>query len=247
MSTDLHPRTTSAEAQVLLSCEQLVVGYKGQGLLPPVDVNIRRGRLLAILGRNGSGKSTFSKTLLGFLPPVSGKVRRADPPPRLAFMAQAATIDPLVPLRAREVVASGTLSGWSFLRRQPRVRGAVDGALAAADATALSGSFVRDLSEGQRQRVLLARLLAARADVVFLDEPTAAMDAVAEQRALALLKQWSHTNGMAVVLITHMLGLARRHADEVLYLDRDDGIALCAPPSTVFQHPTFRRQFGEID
>jgi zinc transport system ATP-binding protein len=239
MSTD--------SSQALLSCEQLVVGYKGEGLLPPIDLTIRRGHLLAVLGRNGSGKSTFSKTLLGFVPEISGRIVHPDPPPRMAFMAQAATIDPLVPVRAREVVAAGTLSGWSFLRRQAGVAAAVDAALGAVDATALGDSFVRDLSEGQRQRVLLARILAARADVVFLDEPTAAMDAVAEQRALALLKQWSRSNGTAVILITHMLGLARRHADEVLYLDRDDGIALCAPPATVFEHPTFRRQFGEVD
>jgi zinc transport system ATP-binding protein len=232
----------------LLRCEKLVIGHKGQPLLPAFDLSLRRGRMLAVLGRNGAGKSTFFKTVLGFEPAVGGSIIPADPEPRLAFMAQAATIDPLVPLRAREVVALGTMSRWGFFGPTGRARRAsADAALAAVDAADLAHSFVRDLSEGQRQRVLLARLLATGADAVFLDEPTAAMDAVAEERAMALLKEWSHTRGMAVVIITHLLGLVRRYADDVLYLDRDDQLALVAPPDAIFSHPTFRRQFGEID
>ncbi|HEY0713642.1 MAG TPA: ATP-binding cassette domain-containing protein [Polyangia bacterium] len=238
--------TLAAEAP-LLRGESLTLGYRGRPILPAFDVSIRRGRMLAVLGRNGSGKTTFFKTLLGFQPPVGGRIVKASPPPRLAFMGQAATVDPLVPLRAREVVTMGTLSGWNFVGGRGQAEAAAKTALAAVDAESFADRFVRDLSEGQRQRVLLARLLAAKADAVFLDEPTAAMDAVAEQRALALLRQWSRDRGVAVVIITHLLGLARRYADEVLYLDRDDSIALCDRPDAVFAHSTFRRQFGEID
>jgi zinc transport system ATP-binding protein len=242
------PGKSSDPSPVLLRCERLVLGYQGRALLPAFDLELGRGRLLAVLGRNGSGKSTFFKTVLGFQPVVSGRVVRPSPPPRLAFMAQAATIDPMVPLRARDVVALGTLSGSHFVGPAGKAdKSRAEAALAAVDAADLAGSFVRDLSEGQRQRVLLARLLAAEADAVFLDEPTAAMDAVAEQRAFELLKEWSQKRGMAVVIITHLLGLVRRFADDVLYLDRDDAVALAAPPSSVFAHPTFRRQFGEID
>jgi zinc transport system ATP-binding protein len=238
----------SAPSNELLRCEKLVLGHKGEALLPPFDLTLRRGRMLAVLGRNGSGKSTFFKTVLGFQPPVDGRIVEPQSPPRLAFMAQAATIDPLVPLRAREVVGLGTLSGWNFFGAAGKQRRAdALAALAAVDASSLANSFVRDLSEGQRQRVLLARLLAAQADAIFLDEPTAAMDAVAEQNAMALLKAWSHERGMAVVIITHLLGLIRRYADDVLYLDRDDGLALVDTPDAIFSHPTFRRQFGEID
>lgn len=237
----------SSAGAPLLQGEALTLGYQGRAILPAFDVAIRRGRLLAVLGRNGSGKTTFFKTVLGFQPPLGGRLVRSQPPPRLAFMGQAATIDPLVPLRAREVVMSGTISGWRFLNGRRQAEAAAATALEAAEASSFADRFVRDLSEGQRQRVLLARLLAARADAVFLDEPTAAMDAVAEQRSLALLQQWSRDRGVAVVIITHLLGLVRRYADEVLYLDRDDGVAICDRPDVIFAHPTFRRQFGEID
>jgi zinc transport system ATP-binding protein len=232
----------------LLRCRRLVIGHRGRALLPPIDATIRRGTTVAVLGRNGSGKSTLFKTLLGFLPAVAGEIVRPAPPPRLAYMAQASTVDPLVPVRARDVACWGTLAGWSFLRgaRAGPLRQQSEAALAAAGATELADSFLRDLSEGQKQRVLLARILAVRADLAFLDEPTAAMDAVAEQRTMTLLREQSRQRGMSVVIITHLLALVRRFADQVLYLDRDDGLALFDVPEAVFAHPTFRRQYGEI-
>ena len=233
----------------LLVCQRLLVGYRGRPLLPPIDLNIRRGSVLAVVGRNGAGKSTFIKTLLGFVPAVGGTIRRPDPAPRAAYMAQAATLDTLVPVRARDVAAWGGLSGWSFSRlaRQKNLRQRTESALEAAEASSLSSAFIRDLSEGQRARVLLARVLAAQADIAYLDEPTAAMDAVAEQRTMNLLRAQSRERGQAVVLITHLLGLVRRYADQVLYLDRDDGLALAASPDEVFAHPVFRRQYGDIE
>lgn len=232
----------------ILRCEQLVIGHRGQRLLPPIDLSVRRGQMLAVLGRNGAGKTTFFRTLLGFHPAIGGAIHRPDPPPRLAYMGQASTIDPVVPVRGREVAGWGTLHGWSFLglRRGRAVRAEAAAALEAASAAELGGAFVRDLSEGQRQRVLLARLLAARADIAFLDEPTAAMDAVAEERAMALLQRHCRVRGMAVVIITHLMAVARRYADQVLYLDRDDGVAAVGTPAEVFAHPTFHRQYGEI-
>jgi zinc transport system ATP-binding protein len=245
----LTGQPAGGDGEELLRCEQLVIGHRGRALLPPIDLSIRRGRVLAVLGRNGAGKSTFVNTLLGFLPAVAGQLHRSRPAPRLAYMVQAATLDPTVPVRAREVAAWGGLRGWSFLvpRRHRALRAAACAGLAAADATPLADAFVRDLSEGQRQRVLLARLLAADGDIMVLDEPTAAMDAVAEQNTMALLRTWSRDRGMAVVLITHLLGLVRRYADEALYLDRDDGVAVADTPRAIFRHPTFRRQYGEIE
>jgi zinc transport system ATP-binding protein len=244
MSTE--PVTRSS--QPLLRCQRLVIGHRGRPLLPPIDLEIHAGTMLAVLGRNGAGKSTFFKTMLGFLPAVSGELWRAAPAPKLAYMSQAATLDGTVPVRARDVVAWGGLQGLGFMRPRPRQAGrSVDSALQAAQAESISGAFVRDLSDGQRAKVLLARVLAARAQVAFLDEPTAAMDAVAEQRTFALLRRESHERGLAVVVITHLLGLVRRFADQVLYLDRDDSLALSAPPEAVFAHPTFQRQYGEVD
>lgn len=231
----------------LLRCERLVVGHGGRPLLPACDFEVQPGRLTMVLGRNGSGKTTFFRTVLGLLPPVSGRVRRG-PGVRLSYVGQGLALDRILPLRARDVVAWGRLTGWSFLgRRNGGARAACDRALAEAGAASLADRPFRDLSEGQKQRVLLARMLAAEPQVGFLDEPTAAMDAVAEEEAIAHLSRLARERGLAIVVISHVLGLASRFADEVIFLDRDDGVVVNGPPAVVFQHPSFRRQFGALE
>jgi zinc transport system ATP-binding protein len=231
----------------LLRCERLVVGHGGQALLPPCDLELRRGKLTMVLGRNGSGKTTFFRTVLGLLPPVSGRVRRG-PGVRLAYVGQGTALDRILPLRARDVVAWGVLGGWRFLAPgNGRTEAACARALAEAGAAELADRPFRDLSEGQKQRVLLARMLAAEPHVGFLDEPTAAMDAVAEEEATAHLARLAHERGLSIVVISHVLGLAARLADEVVFLDRDDGVIVNGPPAEVFAHQSFKRQFGAVE
>lgn len=237
------------EDSVLLRCDHLVIGHGGRALLPPCDLDIRRGNMVMVVGRNGSGKSTFFRTVLGLLPPVGGGVMRLAPRLRFAYVGQATSLDPLLPVCARDLVAWGRLGGWGFLRPTGgrRSRDACERALADAGAADLGDRPFRDLSEGEKQRVLLARMLAAEPDVAVLDEPTAAMDPVAEKQALAHLAGLARERGMAVIVISHVLALALHFADEVVFLDRDDGVIASGAPQVVFAHPTFRRQFGTLE
>jgi len=235
----------TAASPPLLRCERLVIGHAGRPLLPPCNLDIRPGTLVMVVGRNGSGKTTFFRTVLGLLPPVTGTVRRA-PGLRVAYVGQINALDRILPVRARDVVSWGLQSGWSFLAPHKGARVACDRALTQAGVPELADRFFPTLSEGQKQRVLLARMLAARPQIGFLDEPTAAMDAVAEEQAIAQLAALAREQGLAVVLISHVLGLAGRFADEVVFLDRDDGVIVHGAPSEVFAHPSFRRQFGAL-
>jgi tRNA C32,U32 (ribose-2'-O)-methylase TrmJ len=103
----------------LIHCEHLRVGYAGRAILPPMDLDVERGEFWAIVGRNGNGKTTLFRTLLGLLPAVSGSLRRA-PGLRLAYVPQRTQLDPIFPALAREVVAMGSERAWSFAR--PRLR-----------------------------------------------------------------------------------------------------------------------------
>jgi zinc transport system ATP-binding protein len=238
----------SGAGDELLRCEGLVIGHSGQPLLPPLDLRIQPGMFLAVVGRNGAGKSTWFRTVLGLLPPVSGHVWRA-PGACCAYVAQAARLDAMLPLRSRELVRWGRLSGWSFMRpfasRQDHA--IADWALESAGAIDLSTATYRELSEGQKQRVLFARMLAADADISFLDEPTASMDAIAERRVMEQLRALAHERRRAIVVVSHVLSLAARYADQVLYLDRDDQLVLIGSPEEVFSHPAFSRQFGATE
>lgn len=233
-----------------LTCESLVIGHDGRALLPPIDLAIERGSMLLVVGRNGAGKSTLVRTLLGLSPPVSGRVRRARPDLRLAYVPQAAALDDIVPVRAREVVEWGLLRGWGFLRPPGRRgREVVDRALADVGAGRFGRQPFRELSGGQKQRVLFARLLAGEAEVVLLDEPTASMDMTSEQEAYERMAALAAA-GLAVVVVTHTVGLAARFATTALLLDRSDrhdrGLVLAGPVAEVLAHPTSRDLFPGI-
>lgn len=233
--------------RALLRCEGLVVGYRGRGLLPPVTFEVRPGSFVAVVGRNGSGKSTLFKTLLGLLPPVAGRVQSA-PGLRAAYIPQTSGIDPMLPVHARELVQWGRIRGWSFLRpfASRADRSARDAALEAAGAQPLGDQLYRELSEGQRQRVLLARVLAADAQLVLLDEPTSAMDAVAERATLEKLSLLARERGIAVVVVSHELDIPAQLADAVVFLDREGGEVVVGGSREVFTHPAFRRRYGDV-
>ncbi|MBU8896884.1 metal ABC transporter ATP-binding protein [Corallococcus sp. H22C18031201] len=216
-------------------------------MLPPIDLTVRRGQFVAVIGRNGSGKSTWFKTLLGLIEPVSGSVSRAGPHVRSAYVPQTSAIDALLPVRTRELTAWGRLSGWNFLRpfAARSDRHAVDTAIDTAGARAIAHRPYRELSEGQKQRALLARVIATEADLVLLDEPTAAMDAVAERETMQRLCALSRERGLGVVVVSHDLIVAAEHADVLLFVDRETSAIVMGDARTVFCHPAFRRQYGD--
>jgi len=230
---------------LLCSSRKLEVGYLGSAILPPIELEIRAGEFWAVIGRNGSGKTTWLKTLLGLLPPVRGSVVHERAGLRLSYLPQRKAIDELYPLLARDVVRLGLDRGWSFLRPwggEPKeVRAALDemGVLALADEP------FRRLSEGQKQRVLFARLAVSGADVAVLDEPTSAMDQVAEHEAFTLLDELRKRRGLAIVIVSHYLGMVQRFADQALLLDRDTQTVIRGLPHEVFADERFQARFSE--
>ena len=241
-----HAASGTARAAPLLDCSGLVVGYRGKPILPAIDVALGRGELLAVIGRNGSGKTTWLKTLLGLLPPLAGSARFARPDVRLTYLAQRQAFDDLYPLRVQDVVELGLArqgSFWFFERRG--VRAVVRDALALVGALELASRPFRELSEGQKQRVLFARVAAAAPDLAVLDEPTSAMDLVAEREAWELLARLRAKTGVALVVVSHYVGLAAAYADRVVLLDRDTPAVIVGAPAQVFSHAAFRARYGD--
>lgn len=229
----------------MLTLDRLVVGYGGVPLLPPIDAAVRPGELWALIGRNGSGKSTLLNTLLGQLPAVGGRIAWAGGVP-VSFVPQRGEHDAAVPGRALDVVRGGLDRGWSFMApwHVARRREAVAAAMAEAGAEALAFEPFATLSEGQKQRVGLARALASGPRVILLDEPTSALDAVAERAAFELFDRLRRERGLALVLASHHLGFVPRFATHAILVDRDDGVALAGPIADVLGAPAARRLLG---
>jgi zinc transport system ATP-binding protein len=229
-------------AQVLIRCESLRVGYRGRAILPEIDLEIRAGELWGLVGRNGSGKSTWFRTLLGLLPPVSGSVVRA-PGLRMSYVPQRLTLDEQFPALARDVVLMGVERGYSFVAPRHAGRSLANEALARVGASDLQERPFRALSEGQKQRVLLARLFASRPALAVLDEPTSAMDAVAEREALRLLDLLRREQGTAVIFVCHALGLVQNLAERIVFFDAYGGSVIAGSTHEVLSQPAFQANY----
>ncbi len=181
-------------------------------MLHGVDLSVARGEVVALMGPSGSGKSTLLRALAGLEPPTAGRVElagidvTAEPAearfPRLALVVQ----DParhLLTEHVRDEV------GFGLTDAAPRV----EAALAALDLTAHAPRHPRDLSVGERERVVLAAALAAEPDVLLLDEPTRGMDPARRGELAALLR------GRTAVVATHDPAFAAAAADRVVHLD----------------------------
>jgi zinc transport system ATP-binding protein len=235
------------ERAQLIRCTDLRIGYGQTTLLPPIEMTIRRGEFWAVIGRNGSGKTTWMRTVLGLMPPVSGRVERFENDLKLAYLPQKSRIDELYPLIARDVVGMALDRGWSFLRRLHAHRAQrIERALEEMDALEIGDRPFRLLSDGQKQRVLFARLAASDAELALLDEPTSAMDLVAEHEAFELLDGLRQRHGTAIVVVSHYLGLAREFADRILLVDRDLQAVVTGTPDEVFSHAAFRERYGRV-
>jgi zinc transport system ATP-binding protein len=240
---DESSRTSDSGA--LLRCRDLRVGHRGAPILPPIDARFGSGEFWVVVGRNGSGKTTWFRTMLGLLPAIGGRVERGSDL-RIAYVPQRSELDPLFPLAARDVVALGVDRGWSFVRPRFFESKAVDKALSDVDALALADRPFRDLSEGQKARVLLARMIASDPHIAFLDEPTAAMDVVAERAAFDYLEKFRKERDTTVVVVSHFLGIAKDFATHAIFFDRDCNTVVVGSPDEVFGHADFHRSYPDV-
>ena len=206
----------------LLTLEDLAVGYGRRVVLPNVRLRVLRGSFTGLLGANGSGKSTLIKTILGVIPPLSGRVRFnpvGGREPMLGYVPQRETLDPIFLLSSEEVVLMGTCGriGPGKFFGKPEHEW-VQRCLEQAGAADLAKQRFSQLSGGQKQRVLVARALAAKPDFLLLDEPTAGIDAAASQAILELLRRIHEQQKLTVLMVNHDLAAVRKCAQEVIWL-----------------------------
>lgn len=229
----------------LLEVSNLVTGYSGRGASAAAVSAIASMRLaphdlVCLLGPNGAGKSTLLRTLCGLQAPLSGSIRVNDR--RLEHMPSrerarvltyiGSETVPASPIRVHEFVALGRYphrAGWSALR--PRDHRAIEQAIEDAGIGTMVDRDVTRLSDGERQRILLARALAQEPRILFLDEPTAHLDIVQRRRLASTLQAVVARDGMAVVASTHDLDFALGACQRLWVLDRSRRLCIDARTS----------------
>lgn len=231
----------------LIAASKLAFGYHGRPVLPAVDLQVEAGQMWALIGRNGSGKTTLLRTLLGLLPKVGGQLVRA-PGLRIGYVPQRLEMDLSVPMRSVDLVRGGQDTGLSFLdpRAPARGRGAIERAMEDTGASAFAHRQFATLSEGQKQRVLLARALAPDPALLVLDEPTSAMDATAEGAAFELISELMRRRNLGVLVVVHHLALLARRATHLVYLDADCNLVLSGTAASVAEDRGFVSHYGDL-
>jgi iron complex transport system ATP-binding protein len=226
--------------QTLLAASGVSHAFAATPVLTSVDLALRPGQLLLVVGPNGSGKTTLVRILAGVLAARSGEIELAERPlstysrrevaRRLAVVPQEMLVP--FPYRVREMVAMGRAPFLGALGREgPRDREVVEAALASLGLTPLAERTFPTLSGGEKQRVVLARALAQESPLLLLDEPTAHMDLGHRVHTFEWLRAWIAAKPLerGVLLVTHDLLLAVRFADAVVLLDRGRVVAQGEP------------------
>ncbi len=186
----------------LLQVRGLTFGYGRELVLDHVDLDINPRDFLAVIGPNGGGKTTLIKAILGLLRPWSGEVISRIPRGHMGYVPQFSTFDRSFPLRVRDVVLMGKLGRRGLLRRYTREdRDDVERILERLKLVDVARSHVAEVSGGQLQRVLIARALAGEPAILFLDEPTASIDAESREVLREILEELNQR--IPVVVVTH--------------------------------------------
>jgi iron complex transport system ATP-binding protein len=231
---------------VCLRCEKVCVGYR-QGrhtkkVLRDLNLELNAGEVTVLLGRNGAGKSTLMRTLAGVQPLLAGQLELQGQPihdlsPR-QIAKQLAWVTPL-----REIMPG--LTGWDLvaLGRQPHTPWhgrlsnhdyqIIEQAILACGGRDFAMRSMSELSDGERQRLLLARALAQETPIILLDEPTAFLDRPGRHLVFKLAQTWAKSHQRCLLISTHDLELALQFGDQAILVQNGQGLQAACQDSTL--------------
>ena len=211
-----------------ITTNRLTVGYRGHRVVEDISLSLPCGRLVCLLGPNGAGKSTLLRTLCGFQPPIAGTVTISGSDITTMSAAEVAhlvgvvlTDRPLTPsLTAAEMVGMGRAPYTGFWGRlSDDDRRLVSEAMQTVGIAPLATRRMGQLSDGELQKVMIAKALAQHTPVIVLDEPTAFLDYPSKVAVMKTLARLAHDEGKTILMSTHDLELAAQLGDELMEIE----------------------------
>jgi ABC-type Mn2+/Zn2+ transport system ATPase subunit len=229
-----------------IHASSLAVGYGKRPVVDNISLDLQPGELLVLIGTNGSGKSTLLKTLAGLIEPMHGDLSLLGSAPgqlptQVAYLPQHPVSSHTLPLCVQDVVAMGRYAHLGLFKRSTDADRTI--VLESMKRTGIDGEAnepIRDLSGGQQQRTHLAQVLARRAEVLLLDEPTAGLD-LNGRKAVADLIAAERARGVTVVLATHELADAESATAVMLLAQR---VVSLGSPAEALRDEYLRECFG---
>jgi zinc transport system ATP-binding protein len=193
---------------------------RGALVLANVDLGVERGEFVAIAGPNGGGKTTLLRLVLGLERPTTGRVRVFAQ--RIGYLPQRAQAGIDAPITVRELVSAGRASRTRFVGPLTRDdRASVRAAIERVGLDAQADRRLATLSGGQQQRAFIAKALASDPDLLVLDEPTAGVDAEAQEAVSALLDQLRRDLAVTILYVSHEFGAVERYVERIVLVRRE--------------------------
>lgn len=212
----------------MLELKDINIGYGNKLVQKGISLTIESGQFIALAGNNGCGKSTFLKTICGVIAPLNGSLTIDNKNYAEISAAQLASRVAVVltdkisgfNLTAFDVVASGRipyLNSFGFLTEEDK--SIVETSMNTIGISELSERLYDELSDGQKQKVLIAKAIAQQTPVILMDEPTAFLDYKSRVALFALLKQLAREKGKTIVISSHDIDILFKHVDKVIYFN----------------------------
>lgn len=236
---------------IYFTAGQMSVGYDGVPLIREIEIRLRRGEILTLIGPNGAGKSTILKSITGQLPLLCGTLNLGGRPvermtekelSREMAVVLTQRIRPEL-MTCREVAATGRYpytGRFGFLSKEDER--AVEEAMRLVHISELSEKEFLRVSDGQRQRVMLARAICQEPKILILDEPTSYLDIKYKLEFLSVLQKLTREKGLSVIMSLHELDLAQRVSDRLLCV-KGEWIDRCGAPEEIFKENYINRLY----
>ena len=233
--------------QPALEIHDLTVAFDRKPVLWNIDLTLPQGKLIGIIGPNGAGKSTLIKSVMGLLPLSSGFVKVFDKPlgevrNQISYVPQRESVDWDFPASVMDVVLMGRYSKIGLFNRPRKAdRDVALDCLKKVGMEAFANRQISQLSGGQQQRTFLARALAQQANLYFMDEPFAGVDAATEKAIIDLLQEMT-SNNKTVIVVHHDLQSVTQYFDWVIMLNTR--LVATGPTQTTFTQANLQETYG---
>jgi ABC-type Mn2+/Zn2+ transport system ATPase subunit len=197
-------KLTNNQEETIVKFTNVSIGYGKKIILDNINLSIERNDFIGIVGPNGSGKTTFLKTLLGNIKPLAGRIQKDNLV--FGYVPQRDVVQPLLPYSVHDVVMMGRYSLLGTFKSPGKLdEEIVSDSLKLVGISDLSSMNYNALSGGQRQRVLIARALAVKPDILILDEPTNGLDTPSHYSVLKLVSELQNKSHLTVLIVSHLL------------------------------------------
>jgi len=242
----------------LLEIKSLNAGYKisrnSKIILKNINISAQKGELIALIGANGTGKSTLLKTITGLLPIISGDIFLSEQnlknisvkekAKKISFVST--EVVNVTNLKVKDLVALGRFPHTNWLGNiEDDDKKQIDSSLQKVGMSTFAEKFINEISDGERQRVMIARTLAQNTDIIILDEPTAFLDILSKYQLINTLHELSKTENKLIIFSTHDINIALKLCDKIWLVNQNE--VLSEAPEDIVLNQRFSSIFNSTD